>query len=42
MWNKETINKIIKDRGSVQNLDLPINIKRIYKTVWELSRKSCY
>jgi len=38
-WNTETINKIIKDRGSVQNLNIPDELKEIYKTVWELSQK---
>jgi ribonucleoside-diphosphate reductase subunit M1 len=39
MWNKQIIEQIIKDRGSVKNLDLPNNIKNIYKTVWEISQK---
>jgi ribonucleoside-diphosphate reductase alpha subunit len=39
MWNTETINKIIKDRGSVQNLNISDELKEIYKTVWELSQK---
>lgn len=39
MWNKEIINKIIKDNGSVQNIDIPQEIKDIYRTVWEISQK---
>jgi ribonucleotide reductase alpha subunit len=42
MWNNQTIDQIIKNRGSIQNLKLPSNgkdIKKIYKTVWELSQK---
>lgn len=39
MWNSKNIEQIIKDRGSIKNLLLPDNIKRIYKTVWEISQK---
>lgn len=39
MWNNKNIEQIIRDRGSVKNLQLPDNIKRIYKTVWEISQK---
>jgi len=40
MWNKETINKIIKDDGSVQNIDIPQYLKDIYRTAWEISQKT--
>ena len=33
-WNDMTIEQIIKDRGSVKNLDIPKELKDIYKTVW--------
>lgn len=37
MWNDDIKNKIVKDRGSVQNIDeIPNELKEIYKTVWEL------
>ncbi len=39
MWNKEIVDKIIKDEGSVQNLDIPQKLKDVYKTVWEISQK---
>lgn len=39
MWNEKTINQIIKDRGSVKNLDISDELKDIYKTVWELKQK---
>lgn len=38
-WNNETVNNIIKNDGSVQSLDIPQNLKNIYKTVWEISQK---
>ena len=40
LWNEEIKNMIIKDNGSVQNIDgMPDNIKEIYKTVWEIGNK---
>ena len=38
-YNKETINSIIKNEGSVQQLDIPQNIKDLYRTSWEISQK---
>ena len=38
-WNLETKNSIIKNSGSVQHLDIPDNIKQLYRTVWELKMK---
>jgi len=41
MWSREIKNKIIADRGSVQNLEgLSNEAKGIFKTVWEISQKS--
>lgn len=40
MWTTEVINTIIKDKGSIQNTTLPDDIKKIFKTTWELSQKS--
>jgi ribonucleoside-diphosphate reductase alpha chain len=41
LWNKSMRDDIIKDGGSVQNIDsIPEEIKRIYKTAWETSQKS--
>ena len=31
--------QLIAHNGSVQNLDLPADIKELYKTVWEISQK---
>ena len=32
--------KIMLNKGSIQNLDLPKDIKNIYKTSWEIPQKS--
>ena len=40
MWNKDTMNHLLKYDGSVQNLEgFPKNLKDVYKTVWEISQK---
>jgi ribonucleoside-diphosphate reductase alpha chain len=40
LWNKDIVNKIIENNGSVQSIDeIPSNIKELYKTVWEISQK---
>ena len=39
MWNKDIKDQIIRDGGSVQGLDIPQNLKDIYKTAWEMSQK---
>lgn len=36
LWNKKTLESIIKNNGSIQGLPLPEEIKDIYRTVWEL------
>jgi ribonucleoside-diphosphate reductase alpha subunit len=40
MWNPKIKNEIIRAGGSVQHLDIPLNIKNIYRTVWEIPQKS--
>lgn len=41
LWTPDNINTIIKDRGSIQNLDrVPEDIKKLYKTVWEIPQKT--
>ena len=41
IWNTEIKNKIIEDNGSVQGIEeIPDEIKKIYKTVWETSNKT--
>jgi ribonucleoside-diphosphate reductase alpha chain len=40
IWNEETKNNILFNKGSVNNLkELPICLKNIYKTVWEIKQK---
>ena len=40
LWNDTLKNNIIYNNGSVQNIDLiPDDIKKIYKTVWEIKQK---
>ena len=39
LWKKEIVDEIIMNNGSVQNIDIPNNIKKLYKTVWELPQK---
>lgn len=40
LWNDDIRTKIIKNDGSIQNIDeIPNHIKEIYKTVWEISQK---
>jgi len=40
LWNEELKNELIAANGSIQQLDLPQNIKDLYKTAWEISQKS--
>ena len=40
IWKKELVDEIIMNNGSVQNIQLiPDNIKKLYKTVWEIPQK---
>jgi ribonucleoside-diphosphate reductase subunit M1 len=40
LWSDDMRNAIIAEQGSIQQiLDIPDNIKDLYKTVWELSQK---
>lgn len=38
MWNKEVVDSIIHNNGSVAHLNIPQNIKDVFKTVWEMSQ----
>ena len=40
MWTEENKNNIIKNHGSVQNMDIPKHLKEKYKIVWEMPMKS--
>jgi ribonucleoside-diphosphate reductase alpha chain len=39
-WTPQLIQKIIENKGSVQNTTLSDSIKDVFKTTWELSQKS--
>jgi ribonucleoside-diphosphate reductase alpha subunit len=39
-WNPQTKTDIVRNGGSVQGLDIPSNLKEIYRTVWEIPQKS--
>ena len=39
LMNKDTIDSIILNKGSVQHLDIPNKKKEIFKTAWEISQK---
>lgn len=41
LWNDEMRNKLMFHKGSVQNInEIPLKIKNLYKTVWEISQKT--
>jgi ribonucleoside-diphosphate reductase alpha chain len=40
LWSDEIRKKLIMENGSVQNIpEIPVDIKEVYKTVWEMSQK---
>ncbi len=40
IWSDEIRKKLIMENGSIQNIpEIPVEIKEIYKTVWEMSQK---
>lgn len=40
MWNENVKNEIIRQNGSIQNIaNVPMYIKKLFKTSWELSQK---
>jgi len=40
LWSKEMKDLMVKANGSVQNIvDIPDNLKELYRTVWEISQK---
>ena len=39
-WTPETKTEIIRNGGSVQALDIPDELKAVYRTVWEIPQKS--
>jgi ribonucleoside-diphosphate reductase alpha chain len=39
LWNETLKQEIMRENGSVQNLNIPQDLKELYKTVWEMSMK---
>merc|ERR1712176_145824 len=39
LWTEDLRTKLIAHNGSVQNLDLPTEMKELYKTVWEIKQR---
>jgi len=39
LWNDDLKEEIMRANGSVQGIDIPQDLKELYKTVWELSMK---
>lgn len=39
LWTEEMRTKLIAHNGSVQQLDLPSEIRELYKTVWEIKQR---
>merc|ERR1711862_128635 len=40
LWTEDLQMKLIAHNGSVQNLQLPSEIKELYKTVWEIKQRT--
>merc|ERR1712032_440942 len=38
-WNEERRMQLVKNNGSVQQMDLPPDMKELYKTVWEIKQR---
>merc|ERR1712084_164918 len=39
LWTEETRMQLIAHNGSVQQIDLPTDLKELYKTVWEIKQR---
>merc|ERR1712050_601225 len=39
LWNEDMRMQLIAHNGSVQHLDLPSDLKELYKTVWEIKQR---
>merc|ERR1712014_261738 len=39
LWNDDMRMQLIAHNGSVQDLDLPADLKELYKTVWEIKQR---
>ncbi|WIA16589.1 hypothetical protein OEZ85_013257 [Tetradesmus obliquus] len=39
LWNPALKNELVAANGSVQGLDIPMHLKALYKTVWEIKQR---
>lgn len=39
LWTEDTRMQLIAHNGSVQHMDLPADVKELYKTVWEIKQR---
>ena len=39
LWNEETRNRLIRDRGSAENLGLPPSVAQLFRTAWQMSQR---
>ena len=39
-WNDDMRMQLIAHNGSVQNLEMPSDLKELYKTVWEIKQRT--
>merc|ERR1719169_414220 len=39
LWNEDMRMQLVAHNGSVQHLDLPKDVKELYKTVWEIKQR---
>mmetsp|Transcript_28578 Transcript_28578/g.72433 ORF Transcript_28578/g.72433 Transcript_28578/m.72433 type:complete len:790 (+) Transcript_28578:179-2548(+) len=39
LWNDDLKNQLIAHNGSLQNIEVPKDLKELYKTVWEIKQK---
>lgn len=39
LWTEDLKQQLMRENGSVQNLNIPQDLKELYKTVWEMSMK---
>ena len=40
LWNDDMRMQLIAHNGSVQNLEMPSDLKELYKTVWEIKQRT--
>lgn len=40
LWTEELRMQLIAQNGSIQNLDLPADMRELYKTVWEIKQRT--